>query len=402
MAVITALSGNEIFCLDKKGLLPGDMIIGNSVSSMGVIGRIGSGLKTLAGGEVGNVTSLIHEGRQNAYNRMYAEASKRGGAGVTGVTNELVVHGGNVEFLSIGSCVHQASAAESGVSFSSSASGQELYCQLDAGFRPIQFVFGNVAYSIGIAGGLLGGIKSMSRGEVPQYSEIFNKTRHLALERITNEAREAGANSVVGIETSIMPYQGMQEMMMLGTASYHPSLPASAASVPVTSDLTNEEMWNLVHMGYLPLQLVLGVSVYSLGLVGGITSAFKSLGRGEITELTTLIYEARENAIAHIMRDAAAIGADDVAGIKTYVYNLGNNLIEFMAIGTAVKRFPGVTTVSQALPCQAIIEDRETFFNTAEAAYGANVSDNKGTNSRSKGPVTLWDIVKLILRIAGG
>jgi serine/threonine-protein kinase len=36
----------------------------------------------------------------------------------------------------------------------------------------------------------------------------------------------------------------------------------------VTSDLTNEEMWNLVHMGYLPLKLVLGTAVYSLGVVG--------------------------------------------------------------------------------------------------------------------------------------
>ena len=32
---------------------------------------------------------------------------------------------------------------------------------------------------------------------------------------------------------------------------------------PITSDLTNEEMWNLVHMGYLPLKLVLGTAVYS-------------------------------------------------------------------------------------------------------------------------------------------
>ncbi len=28
-------------------------------------------------------------------------------------------------------------------------------------------------------------------------------------------------------------------------------------------------MWNLVNMGYLPLKLVLGTAVYSLGVVGG-------------------------------------------------------------------------------------------------------------------------------------
>ena len=34
----------------------------------------------------------------------------------------------------------------------SSSDGQELYCQLDAGFTPTKFVFGNVAYSIGLWG----------------------------------------------------------------------------------------------------------------------------------------------------------------------------------------------------------------------------------------------------------
>ncbi len=407
MPVMTALSGNEIYCLDKKGIQPGDLVLGNSVFSIGVIGGVGSGLKMLAGGEVGNITSLIHEGRLNSYARMHAEAQKRGGIGITGVTNELIIHGSTVEFLSVGSCVHQAGAASEQLAFSSSASGQELYCQMDAGFRPVKFVFGNVAYSIGVGGGIMGGLKAMTRGEVPQFSQVFNTTRHLALERITEDASRAGANSVVGIQTSIIPFRGIQEMVMLGTGSYHPALANNPFGRTVTSDLTNQEMWNLIHMGYMPVQLVLGVSVYSLGLVGGITAAFKSLSRGEISELTSMIYEARENAIAHIRRDATAVGADDVAGIKTYVYDLGNGLIEFMAIGTAVKYMPDLSTLSPQLPCQAIIEDKDTFFNTAERAYGTNVSDGSGNNQRrspgkDKGPVTLWDVVKIILRVAGG
>jgi uncharacterized protein YbjQ (UPF0145 family) len=132
-------------------------------------------------------------------------------------------------------------------------------------------------------------------------------------------------------------------------------------------------------MGYMPLQLVLGVSVYSLGLVGGISAAFKALARGEISELTTLIYEARENAIARIAKDAAACNADDVVGIKTYVYQLGGGIIEFMAIGTAVKKMPGIRTYSEALPPQAIIRDKDTFINTAETIMGTNL------NKRSSG-----------------
>src|SRR5262249_54305167 len=161
-----------------------------------------------------------------------------------------------------------------------------------------------------------------------EFSNVFNRTRHLALQRICADAQSVGANAVVGIETSIIPFRGMQEMVMIGTASHHDGLPAAAASapprpgmpamggpMPVTSDLTCEEMWNLCHLGYMPVRLLLGCSVYSLGLVGGIAAAFRSFVRGEITELSKLIYEARHNALARIAAEAEACGADDVVGI---------------------------------------------------------------------------------------
>jgi len=135
----------------------------------------------------------------------------------------------------------------------------------------------------------------------------------------------------------------------------------------------------------MPVQLVLGVSVYSLGLVGGITAAFKGLARGEINELTTLIYEARENAIAKIAQDAKACNADDVVGIKTNVYQLGNGIIEFLAIGTAVKKMPGLATLSPTLPPQAIIKDKDTFVNTAETALGSNLNAQTGRPGATTG-----------------
>lgn len=129
--------------------------------------------------------------------------------------------------------------------------------EIDCGFRPVKFVFGNVAYSIGIAGGLRGSLRSLVRGEVIEFSDLLNTTRHLALQRIADEARAAGANAVLGIRTSITPLSAMQGMVMIGTASHHPSLPPEFSNAPVTSDLTNQEMWNLINMGYCPIKLVL-------------------------------------------------------------------------------------------------------------------------------------------------
>ena len=373
--ISTGLNGNEIYCLRQKGLAPGELVIGNSVWSIGLIGSIGSGLKTLAGGEVEQVTSIIHEGRKAALERMQAWTDLHGAIGITGVSNELVMHGSNIEFLSVGSAIHRDGVMGTRLEFTSSADGQELYCQLDCGFKPIEFAFGNVAYSIGVGGGIGGAFKGLTKGEIPQYSDIFNITRHLALQRIAGEAARVGANCVVGIRTSIIPFQGLQEMVMVGTASHHDGYGPEYDANPATSDLTCEEMWNLAALGYAPIRLVLGVSVYSIGLVGGITAALKTFVRGEIDEMTKLIYDARENALHHLTRDATAAGADDVVGIKTYVYSLGSGIIEFMAIGTAVKKMPGFSTLSPQLPPQAVIRDKSTFLNTAEVTIGVDLND---------------------------
>src|SRR6185369_197536 len=128
-----------------------------------------------------------------------------------------------------------------------------------------------------------------------------------------------------------------------------------------TSDLTAEETWNLAAMGHAPVKLVLGTAVFSLGIVGGIMAALKSFSKGEVTDLSSLVYQAREHAIGMIRQEAQAIGADDVVGIKTHIHDMGN-LLEFMAIGTAVKKMPNLAPQSAMLPPQAIIQDKDTWI----------------------------------------
>lgn len=373
----SGLSGNEMYCAWLLGYLPGDLLVGNSVFSMGFIGGLGSSIRTFVGGEIAQYTHMIAEGRRLSLERFEAELEQGNGDGATGVTSELIFHPGNAEFLSVGSTIHQAAGTRQGRPFTTSADAQELFCQWDAGYRPVSFVFGNVAYSIGVARGIMGGFRQLARGEVKQYSDIFNRTRNLALERIENEAKAKGANSVVGIRTTILPIgiSGVQEMVMIGTASQNDEIGSLAEAVGgvTSSDLTAEETWNVAKIGYAPMKLVLGTSVYSLGLAGGIKAAFRNLVKGEVRELTDMIYGAREESLKKVQAQAEAIGADDVLGIRTYIYNLGGGVIEFLAIGTAVKRTQGVATRSVQLPPQAIIRDKDTFVNTAEFSYGTDL-----------------------------
>jgi len=400
---ISGLSGNEIYFLERMGYRAGQLCVGNSVVALGVARGIGAGLSTLGGGEIEEITRLVHDGRTRAYDRMMNEAKMYGGAGLTGVSFDLVNHGGNLEFITIGSTIHRKNAPEDGagdpVRFSTSADVAKLFCQVDAGFRPVRFVFGNVAYSIGVGGTIGGGLRSLARGEVPQYTEIFDHTRRLALSRITDEAKSLGANAVVGIETTITPLLGAQEMMMVGTASHHPLL-SDPPLTPVTSDMTNEELWNMANIGFLPVRLVMGVSVYSLGLKGGIFSALQTLGGGEVQGLTEILYEAREKALARIERDAEACGADEVVGVKTNIYDLGGGLIEFMAIGTAVKRVEGAKTTSANLPPQAVMQDRETFVDVSNPSTSVvNAANSSAASARKtqRGPLSILIFVLILI-----
>lgn len=376
----SGFSGNEMYCLNLVGFTPGNLLVGNSVFSMGFIGSVGSSIKTFIGGEIKQVTNMIAEGRRLSLNRFNDELAASGGVGASGVTSELIFHDGNIEFLTVGSTIHSESAPNQG-QFTSSADGQELFCQIDSNYSPLGFVFGNVAYSNGFAKGILGSIRQLAKGEVRQYSDIFNTTRNIALERIIDEAKSKNANSIVGIRTSILPVgtNGVQEMIMIGTASYNEQIVNIANTVGgvTTSDLTAEETWSVAKMGYAPLKLVLGTSVYSLGFIGGVTSMIKNLVKGEINELTQLIYGAREQSLKKLQSEAEALGADDILGIKTYIYNLGSGLIEFLAIGTAVRKVEGISPKSDQLPPQAIISDKDTFTNTADFGYGTNLQNPK-------------------------
>src|SRR5580692_11825215 len=357
---LTGLSGNEIYCMRLKGLIPSGVVIGNSIQSMGFLGGVRSAFRGIVGGEIPDVTLMIHEGRAAAYKRMRAEADREQVHGVVGVASELRNLSGNSEFLFVGSGV---SGSAGTAAFTSAGDAQELYCHMDAGYEPKEFVFGNIAYSVGAVGGIAGTLKTLVRGEIKEFSDVFNATRHHALDRLASHARAVGANSVVGVRTTVLHFAGFHEMYMAGTAAFHPLLPTDARAMPVTSDLTGEELWGMTQLGYAPIKLLISTSVYSLGAIGGIKAAFQSLVRGELGDLTTLIYDAREQVFERIKREAATLGAEEVVGIKTYIVELGPSLVEIFAVGTAVRTQPGMGVKTASLPAQAIIRDKDTWVN---------------------------------------
>jgi uncharacterized protein YbjQ (UPF0145 family) len=360
--IVSGLSGNEIYCLAQKGFAPGELVVGNSVQSVGLAGGILSAGRQLAGGEITRFTSLISEGRHAAIARMEAEARRQGATGVSGVSSDLRSMAGYMEFLAQGTAIHLRDGR--GMAFFSSAtSGIELYAHLDCGYVPRKFVMGNVAYALGVGRGIAGSLRTLARGEVVEFSRMYNDIRHVALQRLRAEAAEMGANAVVDVNVQLLPFgPGAVELLMTGTASFHPALssgPVRPEQV-VTSELTGEELWNLAALGYRPLQLVMATSVYSLGVAGGIGAMFQAMARGELPEVTKLVYEARENCLRVLREEAVRYGAERVIGNRLSIRELASGMIEVVAVGTAVVPAPPeMRPASPQLIPQAVIVEKD-------------------------------------------
>lgn len=105
-----------------------------------------------------------------------------------------------------------------------------------------------------------------------------------------------------------------------------------------TSNLSALDFWLVTDAGYQPLGFVLGNSVMSMGVSGGIATAFKGLQRGELTQLTQLMYDARELALQRMKTEADELGADAVVNVNIEIIHRSEDIMEVIATGTAVKK----------------------------------------------------------------
>jgi uncharacterized protein YbjQ (UPF0145 family) len=106
-----------------------------------------------------------------------------------------------------------------------------------------------------------------------------------------------------------------------------------------TSDLSVNEFLLVRQAGFDPLGLVVGSSIYHIGYQQS------SWGQNqEMDVLTQATYHARELAMTRMEEEADQLGADGIVGVRLEVsrYEWGENLAEFMAIGTAVRHREGV------------------------------------------------------------
>ncbi len=276
-----------------------------------------------------------------------------------------------------------------GVSFTSdlSVSGFALCHQL--GLTPLSQVMGSSIYQMGYQsawGQMQGGYDPFGGGamiELDTLSQALNEVRERALHRLAEEARQIGADAVVGVETrageSELGAGGGQlalEHMVLGTAvrrgkagsdrssgAGQPVSTASGSGLPVMTELSVADYALLLRAGIEPAGIVAWSSVFfssyayrgMLGGPGGGAGMMSSMQPYELSEFTQALYNARERTMGQINRQAAALGAAGVVGVRightirphTLSSGMGGGfgaselrgmMVTFNAVGTAISQ----------------------------------------------------------------
>jgi uncharacterized protein YbjQ (UPF0145 family) len=249
----------------------------------------------------------------------------------------------------------------------SALTADEFAAVRSVGFQPVGQVLGAAVYNIGYTGGYgcpgaWGGYnyawapaartEVSSRGGYGSFGPLVKTmydARRAAIGRMVAECAELGGHGVVGVRLTIGGFpSGGLEFKAIGTAVRAPLAPPLRQ--PFTSDLSGQDFAKLVHSGWMPAALVLGITVAARHDDWRTVGQTRwSAGNAEVTGWTELVNDARHDARHQLDGDVRRIGAEGVviANMDLRVREREcpaqeggrDHIIEAVNIGTAVVRF---------------------------------------------------------------
>jgi uncharacterized protein YbjQ (UPF0145 family) len=243
--------------------------------------------------------------------------------------------------------------------FTSDLSVNEFALMARAGLQPVSQVMGSSVYHVGWQG-MPGSFFGMGRGafELSVLSEAWNSARSLALSRLQQEARFAGADAVVGVHIQWGAHDfapNSVEMVAVGTAVRTSG--AERTDPPVLTDLSGQDLWNLLQAGYRPVGVAGATTVYYVvpqwSTQRLTTSWLSGRSNQELPDFTQAVYAAREVAFGHLSAQAQSFGAHGIVGVSIdqrigrREVETGNDtkridlIVTLHVLGTAIVEGPG-------------------------------------------------------------
>jgi uncharacterized protein YbjQ (UPF0145 family) len=256
----------------------------------------------------------------------------------------------------------QAAGGQAAGAFTSDLSiGDYALCD-QLGLRPIHQVMGSSIYQMGYQGATYGMMMGGSIiTELDVLSQAWNEVRENALGRLASEARELGADAVVGVQLRTGAHdfaEGAIEYVVVGTAVRREG--AGRRDHPVLTELSVSDYAKLVQAGIEPAGIAAWSSVffaaYSFGSMmanqrqGGMGSLMGVQSYNyELREFTQALYSAREQVMQSMGAQAQNMGATGIVGVRINHsmrrQDVGSGgagasrsglVVEFHAIGTAI------------------------------------------------------------------
>jgi len=105
----------------------------------------------------------------------------------------------------------------------------------------------------------------------------------------------------------------------------------SSTGLPVTTALELQGMTVERDLG-----LAFGLVVRSMGFAKTVGAGFKALRQGEVSQYTELLEDSRRHAIDRMIDNARLLGANAVIAMRFDSSEIGQQLTEIVAYGTAV------------------------------------------------------------------
>ena len=245
----------------------------------------------------------------------------------------------------------------------SALSTQEFNAIKGVGFDPVGQVLGTAVFQVGYQGGYgcsgawsgyLGqnqstDVSSSAWAPFSAMVQTMYTARQTALSRALAECRALGGDGIVGAALTMHRFvAGGLEFTALGTAV------RARGNVrprqPFTSHVTGQEFAKLIHAGYVPTGLALGISIASRHDDYRTRAALSRwAGNQEVPGYTQLINNARHDARNQLMKDARQHGGDGVVVDEVSLrigerecptYQGGrDHIAEAFLLGTCIARF---------------------------------------------------------------
>jgi uncharacterized protein YbjQ (UPF0145 family) len=258
--------------------------------------------------------------------------------------------------------------------WSSALSADEFAAIRSTGFEPAGQVLGAAVYNIGYTGGYgcpaygagygfgpLGGYggglyssvtATSGTGTLGSYAPLVRtmyQARRQAIGRMMAECKELGGHGIVGVKLTIGSFPaGGLEFKAIGTAVRAPG--GVRLREPFTSDLTGQDFAKLILAGWVPVGLVLGISVGARHDDWTTVNQTRwSAGNTEVSGYTDLVNATRHDARHQLEQDVARHGADGVV-LQQMDIRVGehecpvqegrrDHVLEATIIGTAIAQF---------------------------------------------------------------